>query len=135
MTITELRFPVSPEAADELFEAIALEVSGPDGTHFSADEVIKIVKDLLAEPKIRDVTIVNGPLHGGKLFDIKGTGITLNVPSAIQLRRYPEDADIRYANPTFMNLYFILGDFAYYIGQRIMAVGPLGMPHLDAENV
>lgn len=141
MTITELRFPISTEAADEFIEAVSNTVGGPHGTgQFSADAVIQIVRDLLYESdKIgfepREVTIVNGPQHGEKFDTVEGTGITLNVPDVAQpLRKHPKDADIRYAYPTYMNQYFILGDFAYYIGQRITAGGPLGMPHLDAEK-
>lgn len=138
----ELRFPVSPA---ELIEAVSNTVGGPFGTgQFSADAVIQIVKDLLTEPvpgpdkpKIREVTVVNGPAHGEKLRTVQENGITLNVPDVSQpLRRLPNDADIRYAHPTYMNQYFLLGDFAYYIGQRIMTTGgPFGMPHLDVENV
>jgi len=119
----------------ELIEAVSLRVGGPHGTdQFSPDQIIELVKDLLAELEPREITILNGPNHGLKFETVEETGITLNMPATISLCRYPEDADIRYAHPTFMDQYFIQGDYAYYIGQRIRT-GQLGMPHLDAENI
>lgn len=66
--------------------------------------------------------IINGPQHGCPLQNDTEheDGTILHVPAIPQIRRHPDDADIRFAHPTFNHKYLLMGKYAYYLGEEMI---------------
>ena len=71
---------------------------------------------------MRTFTIVNGPNHGKKLDSDQEDGVTLHVRAAPQLKKFPADADIRFAHPSYDHKYLLNGRYAYYLGEDIITL-------------
>jgi len=84
---------------------------------------------MTTKTETREITILNGPNHNTK-FETEAPDFSiLNSTGVPKLNRLPEDADVRYTYPMFMDQYFIWGKYAYYIGQRMLTGGPFEFPH------
>lgn len=65
---------------------------------------------------------VNGPNHGTDITSAVELedGNTINVEVVGSMHSYGDDVDIRFTHPKFEQTYFLLGRYAYYVGEELL---------------